>query len=78
MKGTFKEKTTRLLAVCRVAFFMGIGSVGGVLAVDVTPAEVYWLTYIHGEEKFARDVYTFLYAIWGSTIFNDIAGSELM
>jgi len=35
-----------------------------------------WLTYIREEEKLARDVYLYLYDMWGSSIFDNISVSE--
>jgi len=34
------------------------------------------LLYMREEEKLARDIYNFLYSIWGTDIFAEMAGSE--
>jgi hypothetical protein len=43
---------------------------------DLSVAEAAGLTRLREEEKLARDVYTKLYATWGSRIFGNIAQSE--
>ena len=56
---------------------MSITSVGSVLASDIlTDEEIYWLTYMREEEKLARDVYIYLFDMYGSRIFDNISVSE--
>ena len=43
---------------------------------DLSEQEAAGLAYMREEEKLARDVYTTLYAKWGSRIFGNIARSE--
>jgi len=43
---------------------------------ELSTTEAAGLTYLREEEKLARDVYTRLYAKWGSRIFGNIAQSE--
>jgi len=43
---------------------------------SLTPAEQANLTFMREEEKLARDVYTYLYSVWGTAIFANISISE--
>lgn len=43
---------------------------------EVSPKEVEGLKFMREEEKLARDVYNYLYEIWGMRVFNNIAQSE--
>jgi hypothetical protein len=45
-------------------------------AVNLSAAEVNWLTYMREEEKLARDVYLYLYGTSNLRSFNNIAKSE--
>jgi hypothetical protein len=62
----------------------GLSNVNQVLwdQVDALPieplsdGELAALTFMREEEKLARDVYLYLYDLWGSVIFMNIAGSE--
>ena len=47
-------------------------------AEDVSDAEVQGLIFMREEEKLARDVYLYLYDLWGQRVFNNISGSEQM
>ena len=76
MRDTFKGKTKRWFIVGGLLLLMGITSSGYVQAAGLTDAEKYWLTYLREEEKLARDVYLYLYDIWGSRIFKNISMSE--
>ena len=46
-------------------------------AAELNAAEMDGLTHMREEEKMARDVYLTLYEIWGTPVFQNIAGSEL-
>ena len=76
MKDTFKVKTMKWLVIGWLLLLMSIGAVSHMQAADLTSTEVYWLTYMREEEKLARDVYVYLYGIWGSPVFDKISGSE--
>jgi hypothetical protein len=52
----------------------GGGSVSGQQALS--EAEIEALTFLREEEKLARDVYLFLFDLWGQWIFENIAASE--
>lgn len=54
----------------------GQGSLKLAPASDLTQAEQDSLLFNREEEKFARDVYTALYDLWGHNTFNNIANSE--
>ena len=43
----------------------------------ITQAEKGSLIYLREEEKLARDVYDYLYSLWGSEIFSNIYASEV-
>jgi hypothetical protein len=45
-------------------------------ADPLTPEESKWILWMREEEKFARDVYSRLYARWNARIFRNIAQSE--
>lgn len=45
---------------------------------ELTEAEIEGLLFMREEEKLAGDVYRYLYAQWGSPVFNNIAESEDM
>ncbi len=47
-------------------------------AEDVSDAEAQGLIFMREEEKLARDVYLYLYDLWGQRVFNNISGSEQM
>jgi hypothetical protein len=47
-----------------------------VLAVNLTETDKESLRFMREEEKLARDVYHVLFDMWGSSIFNNISGSE--
>lgn len=51
-------------------------SVSTVQSSVLSAEEVKWLKHIREEEKVARDVYTYLYDKWRSSIFKNIAASE--
>jgi len=76
MKHSLKVNAGKWLVVGGLLLLMSITSIGNVLAVDLTETEKYWLTYMREEEKLARDVYQYLYDIWGTPIFDNIADSE--
>ena len=42
----------------------------------MTAAESATLTFMREEEKLARDVYLFLFDVWGKRVFSNIAASE--
>jgi hypothetical protein len=44
----------------------------------LTEAEIEGLKFMREEEKLAGDVYRYLYAVWGSPVFSNIAESEDM
>ena len=76
MRDTFKGKVGRWFVVGGLLLLMGITSVGYVQAAGLSEDEIDWLTYMREEEKLARDVYLYLFGIYGSRIFNNISGSE--
>jgi len=76
MNYIFNSSARRWFVACGLVLCMSITSVGFVQAAGLTEAETSWLTYMREEEKLARDVYIFLYGIWGTNIFNNISGSE--
>ena len=76
MKDTFNAKARRWFVIGGLLLMMGISSVGYVQAAGLTDVEKDWLTYIREEEKLARDVYLYLYDMWGSSIFDNISVSE--
>ncbi len=45
-------------------------------AEEVSPEESEGLIYMREEEKLARDVYLYLYDLWGLRVFSNIASSE--
>jgi len=45
-------------------------------SAPATPGEIQWLVYMREEEKFARDVYQFLYERWKARVFERILSSE--
>lgn len=53
----------------------GRGGKGGGQAA-LTSAEAATLTFMREEEKLARDVYLYLFDMWGATVFSNIAESE--
>jgi hypothetical protein len=76
MKYLFKVNTGKWLVVGGLLLLMSITSIANVLAVDLSDAEKASLTLMREEEKLARDVYVYLYDIWGTPIFSNIATSE--
>ena len=46
------------------------------LVNGLTDVEAQGLLFVREEEKLARDVYLFLYDLWGQSVFNNIANSE--
>lgn len=42
----------------------------------LTPQEIEDLVHLREEEKLARDVYRYLYDVWGQWVFDNIAASE--
>lgn len=50
--------------------------VSSVQTAVLTDDENYWLTYMHEEERVARDVYLYLNDTWNLRIFKNIAASE--
>ena len=76
MTNTFRGKARKWLVVGGLLLLMSITSVGSVLAADLTDEEVYWLTYMREEEKLARDVYIYLFGMYGSRVFDNISVSE--
>ncbi len=45
-------------------------------AQALTPSEIDGIVYMAEEEKLARDVYLYLYNLWGANLFNNIKNSE--
>lgn len=45
--------------------------------ITITQAEKSSLIYLREEEKLARDVYDYLYSLWGAEIFSNIYASEV-
>ena len=77
MKDRFKGKAKRWFVVGGLLLLMSITSVGYVQAAAVlSEDEIKSLTYIREEEKLARDVYIYLYDMWGSGVFDNISVSE--
>jgi len=48
----------------------------GTGTTSLSALEIEMLTYMREEEKLARDVYLYLYDVWGAQIFTSIADSE--
>jgi len=48
----------------------------GIATIDLSEAEAEGLSFMHEEEKLARDVYLMLYEQWGIRIFQNIAKAE--
>jgi hypothetical protein len=76
MRDIFKGKARRSFVVGGLLLLMSITSVGYVQAASLTDEEIYWLTYMREEEKLARDVYIYLFDMYGSRIFGNISVSE--
>ncbi len=76
MRTRLRTSATRWLVAGGLLVVMGLTSTGYVQAAALTATEKSWLTYMREEEKVARDVYLFLYDVWGASIFSTIAGSE--
>src|SRR4030042_6160303 len=76
MRAIFKEKAKTWFVVGGLLLVMSITSVGYVQAAVLTDEEIYWLTYMREEEKLARDVYIYLFDMYGSRIFGNISVSE--
>lgn len=76
MGDRFEGKAKRWFVVGGLLLLMGISSVGYVQAAALSQDEVNWLTYMREEEKLARDVYDYLFDLWGSPIFDKISASE--
>jgi len=76
MRDIFKEKAKTWFVVGGLLLVMSITSVGYVRAAVLTDEEIYWLTYMREEEKLARDVYIYLFDMYGSSIFGNISVSE--
>jgi hypothetical protein len=75
MKYLFKVNAGKWLVVGGLLLLMSITSIANVLAVDLSDAEKASLTLMREEEKLARDVYVYVYDIWGTPIFSNIATS---
>lgn len=78
-----KHLKTNILMVAiglAVAASPAIGAPGwsgnGGSQAKLTPAEAATLTYMREEEKLARDVYLYLFDMWGVQVFSTIAASE--
>jgi len=71
-----KINSKKWLVVCGILLFTSFTSIASSWAAGLNETEKYWLTYMREEEKLARDVYLFLYAQWGTRIFDNIAASE--
>ncbi len=71
-----RSSAGKLVVVAGLLFAVGLSSLAYAQTAALTSAEKGWLTYIREEEKVARDVYVFLYDVWGSAIFNNISSSE--
>ncbi|MEI6263229.1 MAG: DUF2202 domain-containing protein [Deltaproteobacteria bacterium] len=76
MKHTFKFSAVKWLVVGGLLMLVSITSVGNVLAVNLTETDKESLRFMREEEKLAKDVYHVLFDMWGSSIFNNISGSE--
>ena len=76
MRDIFKEKAKTWFVVGGLLLVMSITSVGYVQAGVLTDEEIYWLAYMREEEKLARDVYIYLFDMYGSSIFGNISVSE--
>ena len=76
MKHTFKFSAVKWLVVGGLLMLVSLTSVGNVLAVNLTETDKESLRFMREEEKLARDVYHVLFDMWGSSIFNNISGSE--
>lgn len=77
------EKRVSLAIVVFLAFtvvFSGTVMAGKKNQSGTTPslnqAEIEALVYMREEEKLAKDVYRYLYDVWGQRIFENIAASE--
>jgi hypothetical protein len=76
MKYPFTVNAGKWLVVSGLLLLMSITSIASVLAVELSDKEKASLTLMREEEKLARDVYLYLYDIWGAVIFDNIANSE--
>jgi hypothetical protein len=76
MRDKFKGKMKRWFVVGGLLLLMSITSVGYVQAAGLTDVEKDSLIFMREEEKLARDVYIYLYDLWGSLIFDNISISE--
>lgn len=76
MKPFTHANTKRWIIVGGLLFLTSFNSVGYAQATSLTTTEKNWLTFMCEEEKVARDVYLFLYDMWGAPIFNNISNSE--
>jgi hypothetical protein len=62
--------------VASLIVLAGVALGKSVQATDLSVEAQDKLAYIYEEEKLARDVYLFLYDMWGTRIFDNISGSE--
>jgi hypothetical protein len=76
MKNRFNVRTIRWAVVGVLLMLLSITSVGYVQAAGLTQEEADKLAYIREEEKLARDVYKFMYNLYGARIFSNIEASE--
>ncbi len=76
MKHSSQDSAGRWFVVGALLLAIGCSSISYAQTVSLTTAEKEWLKYLREEEKVARDVYLYLYDVWGSAIFNNISGSE--
>ena len=76
MKQSLIFNTGKWFVVGTLMLLISITTITHVSAAALTDADVASLTFMREEEKLARDVYIFLYSIWGSTIFDNISNSE--
>ena len=65
-----------VVVISSLVIMLALPCVNRVAAADLSDEEAQWLVYMREEEKLARDVYEFLYGLWGSRIFNNIRQSE--
>lgn len=76
MNQNYHVAAKRWIVVCGLLLAISFSSAAYTPKYLLSTTEKEWLTYLREEEKLARDVYLYLYDLWGATLFNNISLSE--
>ncbi|NOZ90748.1 MAG: DUF2202 domain-containing protein [Epsilonproteobacteria bacterium] len=75
-RGHYSDNVNRGQSTTATSSYSRTTSISSLPLSDLTDAQKSDLLFMIEEEKLARDVYTYLYNLWGNYVFNSIARSE--